>query len=411
MNFIEKHSKILAIGLCACVCVPVFTTVQAYEMKPGWHGEGADRYYILESNRQEATGLTEIDGDLYYFNDKGDMQFGWQDVSDKTYYFETDGTAVTGETEIQGTIYNFQDEGVLLHGWSEDKKSYYDEQGFKTSESWIEDGGFKYYFDKDGNVVTGWQDLEDSRYYFGQDGKLATGQVDIDGKTYYFGQDGKFTTGWVEKDDQKFYYDENGQQIKNEFKDIDGKKYAFGENGELLKNTEKEGYTIDGEGVATEKVETESVTESEPVKQEQATTASQSTPSQSTTSQSQSQSQSSSTTTTTKPETPSTPAYSGVNSSAIAAAAIAQVGVNQDCTRLVSNSLAAVGINFHGWPASYASLGSYTSNPVPGDIIIYSGHVAIYIGNGQAVHGGWLGSQTVISSVSCSNALIGYVHI
>lgn len=95
----------------------------------------------------------------------------------------------------------------------------------------------------------------------------------------------------------------------------------------------------------------------------------------------------------------------------IADAALAQVGVNQDCTMLVTNSLAAVGINFHGSPASYLSLGTLTDTPVPGDICVYQGHVAIYIGNGQAVHGGWLGYTTVVSTVECTNAFVGYVHV
>ena len=95
----------------------------------------------------------------------------------------------------------------------------------------------------------------------------------------------------------------------------------------------------------------------------------------------------------------------------IADAALAQVGVNQDCTMLVTNSLAVVGINFHGTPTAYLSLGELTNNPVPGDICVYQGHVALYIGNGQAVHGGWLGCQTVVSTVECTNAFIGYVHV
>ena len=93
MNFIEKHSKLLAVALCFCACGPVLSTVYAYETKPGWHGEGADRYYILESNHQTATGLTEIEDELYYFNNAGEMQFGWQEISNETYYFEEDGTA------------------------------------------------------------------------------------------------------------------------------------------------------------------------------------------------------------------------------------------------------------------------------------------------------------------------------
>ncbi len=95
----------------------------------------------------------------------------------------------------------------------------------------------------------------------------------------------------------------------------------------------------------------------------------------------------------------------------IANAALAQIGVSQDCTMLVTNSLKAVGIDFHGWPSDYLSLGNQTDNPVPGDICVYDGHVALYVGNGQAVHGGWLGGQTVLSSVECTNAFVAYVHV
>lgn len=95
----------------------------------------------------------------------------------------------------------------------------------------------------------------------------------------------------------------------------------------------------------------------------------------------------------------------------IAEAAIAQIGVEQDCTMLVTNSLKAVGINFHGWPIEYKTLGEWTDTPVPGDIIIYEGHVALYIGNGRAIHGGWYGHSTVEWSVGCTNQIIGYVHV
>ena len=95
----------------------------------------------------------------------------------------------------------------------------------------------------------------------------------------------------------------------------------------------------------------------------------------------------------------------------IADAALAQIGVYQDCTMLVTNSLAAVGIHFHGAPTAYLSLGTLTNDPVPGDICVYQGHVALYVGNGQAVHGGWLGNQTVLTSVACGQPFIGYVHV
>lgn len=101
---------------------------------------------------------------------------------------------------------------------------------------------------------------------------------------------------------------------------------------------------------------------------------------------------------------------SNVGSSAygggIAGAALAQLGRYQDCTALVSNALASQGIYFHAYPAGYLSLGTIVSasQAQPGDIIYYAdgglgvAHVAVYIGNGQAVHGGWQGNQTVIAS-------------
>ena len=99
------------------------------------------------------------------------------------------------------------------------------------------------------------------------------------------------------------------------------------------------------------------------------------------------------------------------NGNTVLSAAYSQIGVGQDCTSLVSNSLAAAGIYFHGWPQQYASLGSWTSNPVPGDIVIYDTHVAIYAGGGTAVHGGWNGGTTGVGPVYCSANLMGYIHI
>ena len=49
MNFIEKHSKILAVSLCLLTSGPIVSTMYAKEVQPGWHGEGADRYYVLKS--------------------------------------------------------------------------------------------------------------------------------------------------------------------------------------------------------------------------------------------------------------------------------------------------------------------------------------------------------------------------
>ena len=105
------------------------------------------------------------------------------------------------------------------------------------------------------------------------------------------------------------------------------------------------------------------------------------------------------------------PAAAGVASgmgSTIASAAYAQLGVAQDCTALVTNSLAAAGINYHGWPAGYLSLGRTVSaaEAQPGDLAYYQNggagvaHIAVYVGGGKAVHGGWNGGTTSLQSVN-----------
>ena len=105
---------------------------------------------------------------------------------------------------------------------------------------------------------------------------------------------------------------------------------------------------------------------------------------------------------------PAAPASASGKGAAILSAAYAQLGVMQDCTMLVTNSLAAVGINFHDWPAGYLSLGRTVSaaEAQPGDLIYYAdggdgmAHVAVYAGNGQTVHGGYNGNQTIVFSAS-----------
>lgn len=90
----------------------------------------------------------------------------------------------------------------------------------------------------------------------------------------------------------------------------------------------------------------------------------------------------------------------------IAAAAMAQLGVSQDCTRLASNALRAAGINFHSGPAGFMSLGSVVpaSQAQAGDLIYYSNagagmpHIAVYVGGGKAVHGGWNGGTTSLQT-------------
>lgn len=111
------------------------------------------------------------------------------------------------------------------------------------------------------------------------------------------------------------------------------------------------------------------------------------------------------------PSTPPPPAPAAPVSTKgerILVSAMGQLGMWQDCTMLVTNALATVGIYFHDWPAGYLGLGTVISadQALPGDLIYYMDggagvpHIAVYAGNGMAVHGGWNGNQTVVYSAN-----------
>jgi len=94
------------------------------------------------------------------------------------------------------------------------------------------------------------------------------------------------------------------------------------------------------------------------------------------------------------------PAVGGVNA-AMVASAYAQIGIFQDCTAMVEKALGSAGIPVGDLgPMQFMNYGKVVSDPQPGDMIVQSGHVAIYIGNGQAISGGINGNQTGIHPIS-----------
>ena len=108
-----------------------------------------------------------------------------------------------------------------------------------------------------------------------------------------------------------------------------------------------------------------------------------------------------------------TPATSSLGQR-ISAEAQKLVGVTDGlwCTQVVQQALANAGVSdaYQLWPDQYAGqYGYYTNDPQEGDLLYYNNggrgvdHIAIYIGNGQAVHGNYEG-KTVIASAYLSTA-------
>ena len=88
---------------------------------------------------------------------------------------------------------------------------------------------------------------------------------------------------------------------------------------------------------------------------------------------------------------------------AMVRSAYAQLGARQDCTALIERALRASGKSVGDLgtrSAEYTAVGGKRVSALkPGDVMIWEGrHVAMYIGNGKAIHSGYAGNQTVVAS-------------
>lgn len=74
-------------------------------------------------------------------------------------------------------------------------------------------------------------------------------------------------------------------------------------------------------------------------------------------------------------------------------------GVGLDCSGLVQYCHAVAGISLPRTSAAQGGSGVAVTDPQPGDIVCYSGHVGIYIGNGQMIHAPQTGDVVRIADV------------
>ena len=109
-------------------------------------------------------------------------------------FLRYDGTHVTNEFVLSKTdIYYFDEDGNKVTGWEliNETRYYFDEDGIMQKDIWKTSGKSTYYLSAQGPVLTGWQEIDGNTYYFNQEGKMQTGKLllgiamctfDIDGK-------------------------------------------------------------------------------------------------------------------------------------------------------------------------------------------------------------------------------------
>ena len=334
MNFVENNGKKVAAILCVASAFPVVATVVAAKEEPGWHG---DRY--VNEDKTVAKGWQEIEGKSYYFSEDGTVN------SSKTEKATTASVSSNITGEVKETVATASQEAVKQET---EEKAVVEETPVQTEEV-----------------------------------KTETTETTTDTTT-----DTTVTPDTAETPEAPAAPEQTPEQNPT----------PAPEAPAAPEQTPEQNPTPAPEAPATP--------EQNPTPAPEAPAAPEQTPSVDTTTPAPEQ------TTTPAPEQTTTPAPEQTASSLgdrISSAAQELVGVTDGlwCTQVVQQALASAGVSdaYQLWPDQYQGVyGYYTDSPLAGDLIYYNNggrgvdHIAIYIGNGQAIHGNYKGKTVQASA-------------
>lgn len=104
--------------------------------------------------------------------------------------------------------------------------------GNYVANDFIVSNGDTFYFDADGNMAVGWQEVGGAKYHFNEKGVMRTGWYEENGDKYHFDEDGKAHTGWYEENGAKYYFHNDGRMAVGKVK-LGITMYTFNESGAL----------------------------------------------------------------------------------------------------------------------------------------------------------------------------------
>ena len=215
---------------------------------------GCKHYFDDDGN--EETGLNDIEGNKYFFNDYGELKVSGDIVVDGVVYI-CDGSGVEGAltelnnnnwTKVNGKFYYVKDGNMLKHcvveisgayyGFDYDGAMYYDTTfGIRNGN----DSKTIYYRAKENGslYVNEWYYDDDNKYnncFYGNEGKAADGITEINGLQYYFSQGYLCYNRKFEQNGKKFITSDDGEvyELKNNDWSKVGSDYYYLKDGKLL---------------------------------------------------------------------------------------------------------------------------------------------------------------------------------
>lgn len=211
----------------------VYYDVNTAQMQYGQKHINGSWYLFDNVTGAMKTGLQFIEGQkkLVFYGSDGKMRYGVQRIRNKKFSFNrtTGALEATGQQNINGHWYLFDNKKQIQTGFqkisNQNKTVYYDQKTAqmqygqkRISDNW-------YMFDSvTGAMKTGFQRIsnQNKTVYYNQNGQMQYDWKMINGKKYYFDRvTGKMATGNVVIDSNEYLFDNNGVLVRSYAEDND----------------------------------------------------------------------------------------------------------------------------------------------------------------------------------------------
>lgn len=153
----------------------------------------------------------------------------FEDIDGQKYYFDENGNKVTGFKTIGTDAYYFNESGVL----QSNMQMHHDESTGNVLYSLKKEDGKVHYYLENGMEFNGMAHVDGKIYYF-ENGVPSFGEKQVNGNWYNFRNDGTLSVGFVNYGNSAKYYDNFGKRLQGTFQ-IDKVTYSTDNNGLITK--------------------------------------------------------------------------------------------------------------------------------------------------------------------------------
>ena len=222
-----------------------------------WRKDGSKWFYLDEDGNM----LTDswVDDEYYVGSDGAMLKNQWvkttadedvddpEDDGDHWYYFSSNGKKVEEDSKkINGKTYYFNEDGEMRYGWHQDGEDVFylggEDEGWRAESQWLwlalpdEDEVDRNGVDFDSDECEDCD--EEGWYYFGSNGKMyqKADKKKVNGKYYFFNEHGQMAYEWI--NNQKYVVSKNttpsGAELETNASAsnaLDGNAVADGEEG------------------------------------------------------------------------------------------------------------------------------------------------------------------------------------